>query len=82
MPLHHNAEEYLLAYIEAAGLQDQKGTALFRTLDRKRRLTKNRMRREDAYRMAQRRAIAAGVNPNIGNHTWRGTGFTNYQRSI
>ncbi len=31
MPAHHNPEEYLAAYIEAAGMAKESGTPLFRT---------------------------------------------------
>ena len=39
VPAHHKAEAFIDAYLAAAGLREQKGTPLFRTLDRKRLLT-------------------------------------------
>ena len=41
-------------------------------------LTSNAMWQQDAYRMIQRRAAAAGVKTRIGNHTFRATGITAY----
>lgn len=81
MPLHHNAEEYLAAYLKATGLEGKKGTPLFRTLDRKRNLTENRMHRNDALGMVKRRANQAGLNPAICCHTFRATGITEYMRN-
>src|SRR5437867_9407510 len=40
---HHTAEEYLAAYLVAAGMTGDKKAALFRTVDRRRQLTANRM---------------------------------------
>jgi integrase/recombinase XerD len=81
MPLHHNAEQYLLEYVDAAGLQGEPGTPLFRTIGRRKALTPNRMHRNDALRMIKRRAIAAGVSPHICCHTFRATGITEYMRN-
>jgi hypothetical protein len=36
------------------------------------------MDQQDAYRMIQRRAKAAGIESKIGNHTFRATGITAY----
>ena len=36
------------------------------------------MWQQDAYRMIQRRAKAAGIQTRIGNHTFRATGITAY----
>jgi site-specific recombinase XerD len=81
MPLHHNAEKYLLEYMSAAGLHEQSDTPLFRTIGRRRYLTPNSMHRNDALRMVKRRAIAAGVSPHICSHTFRATGITEYMRN-
>ncbi len=81
MPLHHNAERYLLEYMDAAGLHEQPATPLFRTIGRRRYLTPNAMHRNDALRMIKRRAMAAGVSPQICSHTFRATGITEYMRN-
>ena len=36
------------------------------------------MSRQDAWRMIKRRAKQAGITTKIGNHSFRGTGITNY----
>ena len=86
VPLHHIANEYLHAYMDAAeqqeGLNWQKETPLFRSIKRmggKNRLLKeNRLDRRNAWDMVKRRAADAGVSTDICNHTFRGTGITNY----
>ena len=50
VPAHHNAEDYLDAYIAAAGIADEKKTPLFRSIDRHRTLTDRPMHRNDALR--------------------------------
>jgi integrase/recombinase XerD len=79
VPVHHKAEEYLDAYIEAAGIaQDRKGP-LFRTMrGRSRSLTEKKIDRTEVYLMVRRRARAAGVSEKIGCHTFRATGITAY----
>lgn len=39
------------------------------------------MREPDVFQMVRRRAHAAGVEVNIGCHTWRGTGLTVYLKN-
>ena len=80
MPAHHLLEHYLDDYVTAAGLAGQKNAPLFRTLggrDRK-RLTTDRMTRQDARRMIVRRAKQAGLLTHIGCHSFRATGITVY----
>ncbi len=79
VPVHHSAEEYLDAYLNAAGIASEKNSSLFRTAQgRTRQLTKKNMSRFDAYRMIRRRAEDAGINAAIGCHTFRATGITAY----
>ena len=78
MPLHHTAEEFVLAYMDAADLHGQKHMPLFSTLDRKRNLTETRMLRQDAFNIVRRRANAAALGTSICNHSMRATGITAY----
>jgi site-specific recombinase XerD len=78
VPAHHNAEEYLDAYLDAAGIGDEKKSPLFRTVGRDRKLTRNRMHRIDVLRMIYRRAQAAGLDVHACCHTFRATGITAY----
>jgi len=76
---HHNAEEYLHAYIEAAKIGEDKKSPLFRTTEGTSRvLAGNQMTRRDVHRMIKRRALEAGVSALIGCHTFRATGITTY----
>jgi len=82
MPAHHNLAEYLAAYIEAAGIGNQKGTPLFRTARGKtQQLTKRQMSQPEVYLMVRRRAAGAGIATKIGNHTFRATGITAYLKN-
>jgi len=78
VPAHHNAEDYLDAYIAAAGIATEKKSPLFRSIDRHRRLTARPMSRIDAWKMIKRRAQAIGLPEEICNHTFRATGITAY----
>lgn len=82
MPAHHNLEAYIDAYVEAAGIAEDKKGPLFRSAAGKTRtLTKNAMRTADVWRMIQRRAKAAGLKTAIGCHSFRATGITNYMEN-
>jgi site-specific recombinase XerD len=78
VPAHHNAEDYLDAYLAVVGIAGEKKTPLFRTIDRHGRLTDRPMHRNDALRMIKRRAKAAGLSEAVCCHTFRATGITAY----
>lgn len=78
VPAHHKAEEYVDAYLTAAGIENERHTPLFRTVSRERHLTDRRMHRIDVLRMLKRRARQAGLPEHIGCHTFRATGITAY----
>jgi integrase len=62
MPCHHNLENYLLAYIEGAGLAEHPKGPLFRTIGRGTGLlTRIPLPQANAYAMVGRRAAAAGI---------------------
>jgi integrase len=80
MPCHHALAEALRAYIDAAGIAEDRKGWLFRTSPRHTAtvLTEQPMAQADAWRMIRRRAAAAGIHAPIGNHTFRATGITAY----
>ena len=79
MPAHHTLIEWLDAYLEAAGIDEDRKGFLFRTIDwHSRNVTDRPMAQADAYRMIQRRAAAAGVDTKLGCHSWRARGITAY----
>lgn len=80
LPCHHNLEQYLREYLDAAGIAGDRGSPLFRAMDRQtRQLSDTRLNRQRAYDMVRRRARQAGIDtPGICNHTFRGTGITAY----
>ena len=83
MPAHHALAEALHAYLEAAGIcEDRKGW-LFRTALRRGRntLSERPLGQTDAWRIIRRRALAARITTPIGNHSFRATGITAYLRN-
>jgi len=86
MPTHHNLDRYLEEYIAAAGIgkdskQERKGP-LFRTVKgRTGELTANPLLQSDVWRMIRRRASQAGIETEIGCHTFRATGITAYLKN-
>jgi integrase len=68
------------AYIDAAGIAEDRKGWLFRTSPRHTAtvLTEQPMAQADAWRMIRRRAVVAGIHAPIGNHTFRATGITAY----
>ena len=79
VPAHHSAEQYLDAYLKAAGHGGDKLAPLFLTaIGRTGRLTDTPLTRNDAFRMIKRRASAAGLSDKVSCHTFRATGITAY----
>jgi site-specific recombinase XerD len=78
VPAHHNAEAYMDAYLEAAGIVGEKKSPLFRTINKHRELTNSAMYTVDVLRMVKRRAQAAGLPATTCCHTFRATGITAY----
>jgi site-specific recombinase XerC len=82
MPCHHNLEEYLVAYLEGAGLRSDPKGPLFCTIGRgTRKLTRTVLPQANAYAMIRRRAAAAGIATKLGNHSFRATGITAYLKN-
>ena len=81
VPVHHLAAEYVESYIASAGIESQRDTPLFRSFGRGRGSTdvSNRgLSRGEIFAIVQRRVQAAGLPKEIGCHSFRGTGITNY----
>lgn len=82
MPCHHNLDDYLHAYLDQALPGAEKRDFLFRSAKgRSGVLSDNPMRQADVYRMIGRRATLAGVETDIGCHSFRATGITEYLRN-
>jgi site-specific recombinase XerC len=82
MPCHHNLEEYLIAYLDGAGLRGDPKGPLFRTIGRgTSTLTRSVLPQANAYAMIRRRAVAAGIATRLGNHSFRATGITAYLKN-
>ena len=80
MPCHHALADALRAYIDAAGIADDRKGFLFRTSPRHNAnaLSDRPLTQANAWLMIRRRAIAAGITAPIGCHTFRATGITAY----
>lgn len=82
MPCHHNLEAYLEGYLDGCGLREQKRGPLFRTIARgTKRLSNSPLPQANAFQMVRRRAAAAGIHTEIGNHSFRATGITAYLKN-
>ncbi len=78
VPAHHNAEEYMDAYLAEAAIAGEKKTPLFRSVDKYRKLTERPLHRNDVLGMIKRRARQAGLPATTSCHTFRATGITAY----
>src|SRR5882672_7150319 len=82
MPAHHLLETYVDEYLGDVGLAADKSAPLFPTAaGRTGKLTDRRMTRTDALRMIWRRAAAAGIETELGCHSFRATGITVYLKN-
>lgn len=72
---HHEAEQYLDVWLEAAGITDPRA-AVFQSLSKTHRLTGEAISRRDMLRMVKERCLAAELPESICNHTFQGTGIT------
>jgi integrase/recombinase XerD len=80
MPCHHALAEALRAYIDAAGIVEDRKGWLFRTIrGHNGSISSDKpMSQPDAWRMTGRRVVAAGIAAEIGCHTFRATGISAY----
>jgi integrase/recombinase XerC len=82
MPCHHHLDDYLHAYLDGCGLAQNRKEPLFRTIARDTgQLSSTPLPQANAYQMVRRRAVAAGIETVIGNHSFRATGITAYLKN-
>ena len=84
VPAHHVGQAYVDEYIDAAGIGDDKQGPLFRSSGQGRKqdvLLRSAMTRQTALKMIKRRVRDAGLPHDIANHSFRGTGITEYLRN-
>ena len=84
VPAHHTAEALVDAWLEASGLAERRRHPLFPRLVGRgaaARLAEEALTRQAAAQMVKRRAAAAGLPEGITNHSFRGTGITEYLRA-
>ena len=78
LPVHHAAQEYLDAYIQAADIAAERDSPLWRSMSKARRFGRRRLTRFDVFRMVKRRVRAAELGDAANCHTFRATGITAY----
>lgn len=79
MPVHEVLAHYIDDYLAFTDLIDQPDAPLFQgSTPHKGTLTGHAYSRAASWKMIQRRAKAAGYHGEIGNHSLRATGITNY----
>jgi integrase/recombinase XerD len=77
-PCYPILENYLDAYIRAAGIASDTKGRLFRSIHKSDRFTDKVMTRFDVFHMIKRRAKAAALHYSTCCHTYRATGITTY----
>ena len=84
MPCHHKLEAYLQDYaasLPASPPPDPKAWLFPTALGPSGHLSNRPMSQADVYRMIPRRAADAGIETQIGCHSFRATGITEYLRN-
>jgi len=79
VPAHHKAVEFIKQYITAAGIKDGRNTPFFRSLShRGNAITDKAIDRKNVFHMIPRKIQKIGLPKEIGCHSFRGTGITNF----
>jgi site-specific recombinase XerD len=81
MPCHHNLEDWLHEYLDGAELTSGRGMLFRSAKGPTASLSGRPMSQADVYRMIRRRANAVDINTDIGCHSFRATGITEYLRN-
>ena len=71
------ALEQLEAYLDLAGIGANREGVMFRSV-RGGVLTDRPLRRQSVWDLVKRRALAAGLSPDVCCHSFRASGITNY----
>jgi site-specific recombinase XerD len=77
VPAHRKAAEAVEAYLALAGIAEDREGPLFRSI-RGGVLTARPLRRQSVWDLVKRRALAAGLSPDVCCHSFRASGITNY----
>ena len=82
IPVHHELRDLLEQYIAAAGIADDGNGYLFRSAgpgrSKKGLLTERPISRFNILDLVKKYARRAGLSPELCNHSFRGTGITNF----
>jgi len=78
VPAHHKAEAHVDAWIDAAGIGEERKLPLFRTFGRNGEVTARFLYEADVLRMVKVRGKAIGLPQSTCCHTFRATGITAY----
>ncbi len=82
LPCHHNLDDFLHEWINAAGLAGRPDLPLFPAL-RHGKLGESAgpLAPSNVFRMVRKRALAAGIGTKISPHSFRATGITTYLKN-
>jgi site-specific recombinase XerD len=78
IPCHHQFENYLVDWLDGAGIKDQPEAPLFQSFSRGGSPTGRPLTQAMVWELVQRRAKAACLKTRVCNHTFRATGITAY----
>lgn len=81
VPCHSSLEAWLRAYIDGASISDGRSVLFQSVTGRSSSLSGRALAQADVFRMIRRRASAAGINTQLGCHSFRATGITEYLRN-
>lgn len=79
IPAHHQAAEWVDAYLEASGIAGELESPLWRSFrGRTGKLTNRRLDRREALSLVKRKCKAAGLPADICDHSFRAAGITSF----
>jgi integrase len=81
VPCHPSLEAWLRAYIDGARISEGRSVLFQSVTGRSGSLSGRALAQADVFRMIRRRASAAGIKTQVGCHSFRATGITEYLRN-